>query len=118
MKYDEPIFEHILFCISLSVFLMACSRDEGAVPDFGYNYYPEQQGSFIVYDVDSFFYNDFTDQVDTFKFQLKEKTESFYSDNQNRKTARIERYVKIYNDTIPYSAMTWTLKDVGLPIKR
>jgi len=100
------------FTLLTSIFIVACSRDEGAAPDFGYNYYPEQQGSFIVYDVDSFFYNDFTDQIDTFKFQLKEKTESFYYDNQNRKTARIERYVKMYNDTIPYSAMTWTLKDV------
>ncbi len=94
------------------VLLYSCKKDEASVPDFGYNFSPEQVGKYIVYDVDSFYYNDFTNQVDSFKFQIKEKIESFYYDNENRKTMRLERYVRSFNDTIPYASLPWILKDV------
>jgi hypothetical protein len=90
----------------------SCKKEKDPAPDMGYNYFPEKPGKYVVYDVDSFYYDDVTFSIDTFKFQIKEKIESVYSDNQGRPTLRLERYVKYHNDTVPYSAMSWTLKDV------
>ena len=77
----------------------------------GYNYFPNQAGKYVVYDVDSFYYANST-TIDTFKFQLKEKIQSIYPDNQNRPTIRLERYIKHYNPAVPYSAMSWSLRNV------
>lgn len=84
------------------------------MPDMGYNYFPNQVGKYVVYDVDSFYYDNFYNpvKIDTFKFQIKEKIESIYADNQNRPTIRLERYKKNYIATIPYNALPWILKDV------
>ncbi|MCX6295985.1 MAG: hypothetical protein NTX97_07955, partial [Bacteroidetes bacterium] len=91
---------------------VSCKKDKGTVPDMGYNYFPNQVGTFVVYDVDSFYYNSFTSHIDTFKFQLKEKIESTFLDNQNRPTLRLERYIRNYNPLVSYSSLPWTLRDV------
>jgi len=109
--------KYLFYIGIISLALISCSRDEGPTPDFGYNYFPEQQGAFIVYDVDSIYYDEFNNSVDTFKFQLKEKVESFFYDNENRKTMRIERYIKNFNPSIPYSSMPWTLKNIWMANK-
>jgi len=109
--------KHIFYISIIFIGLISCSRDAGPLPDFGYNYFPEQVGAYIVYDVDSIYYDDFNNRVDTFKFQLKEKVESFFYDNENRKTMRIERYIKNYSPSIPYSSMAWTLKNVWMANK-
>ncbi len=96
----------------VSVIISSCKRDGSTEPDLGYNYFPNKVGQYVIYNADSVYYD--SEQADTFKFQIKEKIESIFYDNQNRPTMRIERYVKIYNSTIPYSAMSWTLKDVWM----
>ncbi|MBA3705358.1 MAG: hypothetical protein H0W84_05515 [Bacteroidetes bacterium] len=78
----------------------------------GHNYFPTDVGYYVVYDVDSFFYDDFNNRIDTFKFQLKEKIQSVYTDNENRPTVRLERYKKNYSPTLPYNAKIWSLKNV------
>ncbi len=92
----------------------SCKKDDDTPIDLGYRYFPDQVGHYVIYDVDSFFYNDFIVPltIDTFKFQLKEKIQSTYLDNQNRSTLRLERYVRFYNDTVPYSSLPWLLRDV------
>jgi hypothetical protein len=92
----------------------SCKKDPGAAPDLGYNYFPDQVGHYVIYKVDSIFYDSFyyPAKVDTFEFQLKEKIESVYTDNEGRPTMRLERYVKKHNDTIPYSSMSWQLRNV------
>lgn len=103
--------------------IFSCKKDKSIPPDMGYNYFPNQVGNYVVYDVDSFFYNDNfptynygntfkTARIDTFKFQVKEKIQSIYTDNQNRPTIRLERYRKYYNPASPYSALPWVLSDV------
>lgn len=91
--------------------LASCEK-KGVIPDMGYNYYPDKVGSYVVYNVDSFYYDDFTGLIDTTKFQIKEKIESVFTDNQNRPTLRLERYIKYFNPTLAYSDMNWILKDV------
>lgn len=92
----------------------SCKKEKDPDPDMGYNYFPNQVGKYVIYDVDSFYYNDFNVPltIDTFKFQIKEKIQSTYLDNQNRTTLRLERYVRYYNDTIPFSSLPWVLRDV------
>jgi hypothetical protein len=94
--------------------VLSCKKDAAATVDLGYNYFPDQAGSYVVYDVDSFYYNDFTSHVDTFKFQLKEKIQSVFLDNENRNTLRLERYVRFYKATTPYSSLPWVLRDVWM----
>lgn len=108
MKYITPIFFILLIGISS---IYSCKKEKSQEVDMGYSYFPDKVGSFVVYDVDSFFYNDFSDHIDTFKFQLKEKVESVFMDNQNRPTLRIERFVKFYDPKKPYSDIPWKIRN-------
>ncbi len=103
-------FAFIFFIIAIFSFeFFSCSKDPSPTPDMGYNYFPNQVGKYVVYDVDSI-YKDI--RTDTFKFQIKEKIESIFMDNQNRPTIRLERYKKNYNPSIPYSSMAWIFQNV------
>ncbi len=90
----------------------SCKKKDELPPDMGYNYFPNQVGKYVVYDVDSFYYGGIPTIIDTFKFQIKEKIQSTYLDNQNRTTLRLERYIRSYNSLIPYSSLPWILRDV------
>lgn len=109
MRYVSPIVI-ILSIVICSTF--SCKKGTSESVDMGLSYFPDKVGNYVVYDVDSFYYNDFTDRVDTFKFQLKEKIESIFPDNQNRPTLRIERYVKYFDKTKPYPLLPWRLRNV------
>lgn len=109
MKLQHAILL-FLFCAGL----FSCTKHHVETPpDLGYDYYPGKLKSYIVYDVDSIGYREKSkgDTI-TLKFQIKEKIDSIFPDNQGRPTIRLVRYRKNYNDTIPYSAMTWTVQDV------
>jgi hypothetical protein len=111
MKYVVPIFS-IIILFACSIF--SCKKEKQAAFDMGYSYFPDQAGNYVIYDVDSFYYNDFSDKVDTFKFQLKEKVESVFQDNQNRPTLRLERYVRFYDKFNPYPTLPWKLRNVWM----
>ncbi|MBC8146502.1 MAG: hypothetical protein H8E98_00785 [Bacteroidetes bacterium] len=86
---------------------LSCKKDSTLPPvDMGYDYFPTTIGQWIIYDVDSIDFNDYTQSVDSFQFQIKELIESSFLDNQGRQVERIERYFRP-NDTIP-----WVLSDV------
>ena len=76
------------------------------MPDLGYNYFPADIGVWVVYDVDSIVYNDFTDSVETYNYQIKEIVESAFIDGEGRETRRLERYIRL-TDTLP-----WSINDV------
>jgi hypothetical protein len=101
----------IIISIVLVCGIVSCKKDQVTEPDMGYNYFPNGVGKYVIYDVDSFYYHSAA-IIDTFKFQLKEKIQSVYSDNEGRPTLRLERYVKYYNDTVSYSAMPWIFRNV------
>ena len=111
MQKIISFFFVLLVVVSGSI---SCKKEIDPDPDMGYNYFPNQVGKYVIYDVDSFYYNDFNVPltIDTFKFQIKEKIQSTYLDNQNRTALRLERYVRYYNDTIPFSSLPWVLRDV------
>ncbi len=98
----------LLLCI-----LYACKKEKNEpTSDLGYEYFPNEAGRYVIYDVDSIVYDDFENDTDIYKYELKEVIESMFTDNQGRETQRIERYIRKYNDTIPYSQLPWTIKDV------
>ena len=85
----------------------SCKKDkENVTVDIGYDYFPTQKGTFVIYQVDSLYYNDFTSTIDTFQFQIKEKITENFTDLSNRTTQRLERFYR------KNSAEEWVIKDV------
>jgi hypothetical protein len=87
---------------------ISCKKHETEKPmDVGYGYFPTNIGHWVLYDVDSTFYDDYHYTHYHYHYTIKEYIESTFLDNQNRPTQRIERYKTI--DTIPtYIANVWS----------
>lgn len=83
----------ILLLIPLlsGLLLFSCKKKEAEKPDFKYEYFPVNVGHYVIYQVDSVVLDDFTNTTITYSYQIKERVESEYKDNENRPTARIER---------------------------
>ncbi len=95
-----------LSAVLVTVVLVACKRDKAPYINFGYTYYPNTVGKYIIYDVESIYSSSFDYKIDTVKYQLKELVQSLFPDNSGRPTQRIERYVKSYDSA------TWVLRNV------
>lgn len=92
---------------------VSCKKNKTeSPPDVGYDYAPASIGSYIIYDVDSTYYNDFSHDTLNFKFRIKEKFEEEYFDNEGRKALKLVRYIKKFNPLLSYDAIPWTIKDV------
>ena len=98
-----------VFFFLFGIFLLACKKDTPTGPslNFGYNYFPDEVGRYIIYEVDSIAQDDKSNKHDTTRYLLKELIASTFLDNSNRPTLRIERYYKFYNKNIPYDSMNW-----------
>ncbi|MEI6765235.1 MAG: hypothetical protein WCM76_06300 [Bacteroidota bacterium] len=97
----------LLFAITI---FAGCKKDSVLPPvDMGYRYFPVNVGHWVLYQVDSTNWNDFTGAVDTFQFQIKETVESEYLDNEGRPTARLERYKKMSDTSSWYLADVWVM---------
>lgn len=104
----KTIYKFSLFLYPL-LFLpfSSCKKDAAVDSYIGYNYFPLNIGHEIVYDVDSIVKSGFNlGQTDTFRFQIKEVVESYFTDNEGRETARLERYKR--ND----SSQPWVIHKV------
>ena len=51
-----------------------------------------EKGHFIVYDVDSIIFNDFTKTIDTFSLQLKDEIGDEFTDDEGRTSYYVNRY--------------------------
>ena len=96
----------IIGLLSFVLLLNSCKKDDPFQPDFKYDYFPVDSGHWVIYDVDSIFFDDFNMRVDTFHYQIRELIESTFIDNENRETQRIERYRR------EDSASLWQITDV------
>jgi len=74
--------------------------------DIGHDYAGLEVGRYIIYDVDSLTYDDFTATVDTASYLIKEVVDSKYTDLEGDEAYKIIRYRKD-NDT-----PAWVLIDV------
>jgi hypothetical protein len=96
-----------------TVLIISCKKDKEVAPDVGYNYFPVNVGHYVIYEGDSIAYkDDLQAPHDTFRFLVKEKIESIYTDNEGRPTLSIHRYIKNYDPAVPYSAMQWQHSDM------
>lgn len=84
----------------------SCKKNEETEEYTGSDYINNQTGYFIIYDVDSIVLNDFTGTRDTFYFQIKEKLESYFTDETGKPALRIERYYRQNPQD------NWQIKDV------
>jgi hypothetical protein len=94
--------------------LFSCRKKEkvGEPINLGKEYYPEKVGKFVIYDVDSTWYNELTFQPTTVKYRIKEKFTQEFTDNEGKKAIRIERYIKKFNPNKPYDSIPYTIRDV------
>jgi hypothetical protein len=90
----------------------SCKNKVETPPDVGYDYAPTTIGKYVVYDVDSTVYDDFKKDTTYFKYRIKEKLEDIYIDNEGRHAIKLVRYIKMYNPTVSYDNIAWTVKDV------
>ena len=101
----------ILLVTGIAVF--SCKKKkEAEKPDIGEAYYPATIGRYVIYNVDSTVYNEFTYKPKYSKYQIKEKIEEEYTDSQGRPALKLARYIKKFDSLIPYSAMPWVIKDI------
>lgn len=81
----------------------------------GYNYYPAEIGSYVIYQVDSVYHDQPNPEIpgvhDTTHFFLKEYFESSFIDNAGRESIRMERYKC---DSL---GQPWMLSDVWVVTK-
>lgn len=82
---------YIILCFLL---LNSCKKDEYETVNrsYGKGYSSTRPGSYNIYKVEEIIYDDFFNTIDTFRYQLKESNQSFFTDNLGRKALRIERY--------------------------
>jgi len=99
-------FRFLFIIIIIAAFFSSCKKDTGEPVYMGYNYFPVNTGHWVIYNVDSISYNDFTGEIDSFRYQIKEYVESVFIDNAGRTSQRLERYIR-YSDTAD-----WVIKDV------
>jgi hypothetical protein len=109
MQYSRIIGFSLIFLASLSG---SCRKDKPLHTDFGYGYFPAQQGLFVIYDVDSTVFDAFRKDTVYYKYQLKEYRESVFNDNEGRPSLRVERYVRNFSASHPYDSIPWRLKNV------
>lgn len=80
--------------------------------DLGKSYYPFNIGKYVVYDVDSIVYDEFTFDSTHYKYRIKEKIEEEFTDIENKKAYKLLRYIKKFNASKPYDSIPWSIKDV------
>lgn len=86
----------IVFFFIFSILFFSCKKDEKTIVliNYGYNYAGLTVGKYVIYDVDSTFYNVPFNVVAYYKFQIKEVVDLKYIDAQGNEAYKIIRYKK------------------------
>ena len=102
----------IVIYLPILFWAFACEKQiEYNEYDYGYNYFPDDSGTFVTYKVDSIIYNDFDHSRRYSTIYLKEKIGEQFLDNLGRKSKKILRY---YSDSL-YNE--WELYNVEYFVK-
>lgn len=95
------------FYISLlGLLLISCKKDNSQPINFGYHYFPINEGHFQIYDVMSVVHDNPVNVHDTTRLQIKEVIGEIFTDNEGEEAHKLYRY-KRYSDTTD-----WQIKDV------
>src|SRR5687768_8883088 len=101
----SPSLMIIALACCLAIF-SSCSKTEDFNPDYKFEYYPDQIGHYVIYDVDSIVFNDFTNTIDTLRYQRKYVVDSTFVDGTGHNAFKLIRYLRAD------STQGWTLSDV------
>lgn len=108
--------DRLIYLFVIISLLASCAKKK--IPEneqlLGTAYYPVETGRFIEYDVDSTVYNDLPVSVIKYQYRIKEIVKDQFTDNEGRTAYRIERYVKIKQNTKPYDSIPYTIKEVWM----
>ncbi len=87
-------FAVLLFMVS--IIFTSCNKTSDFEIDYKHAYFPKAIGHYVIYEVDSLIFDDFFDppKYDTFRYQVKEVIESYFTDNAGREACRIERFYR------------------------
>src|SRR5438067_206237 len=100
-----------LLAVALMVLFFSCSKDKILKPSSpSYNYFPTEQGKFVIYNVDSTVHrtdDGFSDDsVSHYHFQLKDVVDSSFYDLEGKKRQVLLQYYRDSLDT------NWNLRNV------
>ena len=99
-------FSILILLIAVCCFSCKKDTDDYVNPDIGHKYAGLELGKYVIYDVDSFYYDDFTNTIDTFYFKIREEVAEKYTDLEGEEAYKIHRYKK------EHDTLSWYLKDV------
>ena len=112
MAKSKNIFSLIILAL---VLLMGCTKDKETVSAIDYRYYPIAIGDSMIYQV-SLFNKDLNTYDST--YQLLERVESIFNDNEGRQTYRIERYVRKTDADAWSIYKVWTVNRTSINIEK
>ncbi len=104
-KQSLPVLA-LVFIMSLATAFWGCEQEEGEPAHMGYGYFPDNKGHWVIYEVDSIVYDDFTGEVDTFYYQVKEVIDSVFIDAEGKESLRLERFIRQDSED------DWNIKNV------
>jgi len=101
MKYKVSL---IILIATLLCFMNACKKDKTDTfdGDYGYSYFPDDSGKFVIYQVDSIIYDDFNSSVRNSTIYLKEQVGEQFIDNLGRTAKRVIRSYSHVDSTIQH----------------
>ncbi|WP_306639785.1 hypothetical protein [Sanyastnella coralliicola] len=111
------VFLPILFTILTGVAILSgCAKEtDFEAIDLGYDYFPNTEGTFIEYEVDSINYGI---EVDTVHFYLKEVIAEEFIDDEGNLATRIERFKKFNMDDEYVLTDVWVQKRTSTTAER
>lgn len=95
MKFKSE-FKILLAVLIISATIFSCKKDSIIPTSASFNYFPIEQGTYTIFDVDSIYHadndNNNDDSVYSWHYQVKEVIDSTFEDGQGRPTQIIYRY--------------------------
>lgn len=110
----------LVLYIFICLLIAGCKKDEYELNynSFDRMYFNQKLSAYSIYDVEEIIYDDFSNSVDTFYYQLKEHNESVFSDNLGRKAMRIDRYRSDGDTNVWTYLNTWYAVSDSLMVER
>lgn len=98
---------NLLSITIFSLLFYSCSKENETIdPDIGHDYSGLYLGNYIIYNVDSIYYDDFNDTVITTNYKIRELVAEAYTDLEGEEAFKINRYRK------DHDTLNWVLIDV------
>lgn len=98
----------LIYSFIFVLFLLSSCKQDVYKPSYmGYEYFPNNVGHWVHYDVDSIVTDAPVSRNDTYRFQVKEFIESDFTDNSGRNAQRLERYYRDNDSADWYIRRVW-----------